>query len=460
MIPYIFLTLKDKSYKFITQIEILGLTAALAISWFIFAFYFTHYLVPSPRIESKALSNFSILGVSDVLEIPIKILMSPKQALEALGYDSGEKALYILMMFSPIIYISFLYPVTLIPMIPWFIFSLFSNYKAYYNPAFQYSGLILPFIFLSAIEGFNKISKISKEIIKSIISIMIFVTFVINLFTSPISPLFSPKNSYYFDYGVPFVSQSHETIRRILMIVPNSAYVLTTNRLFPHLSNNPNAYVLPPIWAFTKELQKIVMKELKKINFEYIITSDLIDRDDSEVLYREFIEGRNYGVYAEGTGIKIYKYNYNEKPILNLNKIFGFTELECGEGEIIDDPSSTFGKAIYYKPKFSLSHNKIIWYGPYITLDKGFYKAKIILKKLDITEGDLVFVDVVADFGRTKLAELMISGENFEKINFWQDFYIDFYVSNRLTNIEVRGFAVSDKVHISLDHIEIIKLEI
>lgn len=463
MAVYIYWNLRDK--KGVgprKRLMISILTFALAIFWFFLALRISHTLTPVPTTESKAIANFSILGVSDVLEIPIKVITDPHRMLEALGYEAGRKLGYVLLLFAPTLFLAFFSPVALIPTISWFGFSLVSNYTPYYDPAFQYSGLIMAFLFVASIEGTEKLlsfldNRMAEKIIRRVMVLMLFIIVILNVFASPLSPIFTNSATYFYDYGIPSPSQSDTSIRSVLETIPKDAQVLTMNRFFPHLSSSPSAYVIVPNWAFSSDLRNVAMKDLKKIDFEYIVISDLIDRADSENIYNEFVKDREYGVFARGTGIVVYKRGYTEKPIVNLPLRFCFSELSVNEGEVVDDYQSTFGKTIFYKPKFSQQANKIIWYGPYITLDEGNYTAKVRLKASQTFHGELALLDIVADYSRVKMTELKIYENDFNKPLEWRNFYMNFTISQRSTNIELRCFALTVTTNMWLDYIEIVE---
>ena len=468
MAVYVFASLGDKERKvgLRKRVAISSLTLIVAVLWFFTSFEISHALSPEGAAGSMAIANFSVLGVMDVLEIPFKAITEPNRLLAALGYEAGKKLLYVLMVFSPTLFLSFLSPLALIPTLPWFGFSLVSNYAPYYGPAFQYSGLIIPFIFVASIEGSKKITSFAdnvfkERVLKKMAVLMLLVTLIVGLFASPISPIFKGEVTYFFDYGSPSVTRNDKSILSVLKIIPKDAKVLTTNRIFPHLSSMQFAYVMVPEWAFSADLGNMIVKELSKINFDYIVISDLFDNYDSEQIYEKFVENMDFGLYARGTGIEVYKEGYSGKPVLILPQIYTAEELKIGEtagahgSEVIDDPLSTYGKTIFYKPEFSLEEDKIIWYGPYITLEKGNYTAKIRLKISQISSQKLFKVDAVANYSQVRLGNIDIYGDNFSRPYEWRTFDFDFTLDRRLTNIELRGFDLTQTTNLWLDYIEI-----
>jgi len=159
---------------------------------------------------------------------------------------------------------------SLILTIPYMLYAIPSSYSSYYQLGYQYSGLVLGAIYISAIMGVYNLIRLGKYIYHhskqlklklqnilshrpertgiAIVSILIVLVLVISLPYGILSPMEvertshgSQMNDIYEEIpcgGATFlINVSHH--------LPRNSYVLTENTLMPYFSNDLHVYISP-----------------------------------------------------------------------------------------------------------------------------------------------------------------------------------------------------------------------
>lgn len=437
------------------------ITFLLIILWIAFSSNVKTAINPNPPEELLAIGNYRILDVSSIMEVPVKALANLDLSLKAINYDLPSKVLYVTLTYAPSCFLAFLSPIALLPSFFWILLSLLSNWPPYYQLGFHYAAFTLPFIFTATLEGvqilFNGTDEaMSRKLFLKASMLVLVVAVILSIFASPFSPLHKPGDFRYFrDYGVTYPSSLNNKVMEIVKIIPKDAFLLTTSTIFAHFSANPNAYVLPTQNFPSETLFKATLKYLKSIRYEYILLSYYWDKTESDLIYDNFIRNTGiYGLFLEAPGLELYKLGYNGTSTKVAIK-FSYNELSLGEDSIkVGDASSDSGTVI--KIKASSRENRVVWYGPYVTLTPGNYTANFKIKVDDLPDGKIVKLDVWSDRLKWKIAECDVYGKNFSKPFTWQVFSISFTIKER-TTVEFRGIEAARNIIICLDYIEVFK---
>jgi hypothetical protein len=98
--------------------------------------------------------------------------------------------------------------------------------------------------------------------------------------------------------------------------------------------------------------------------------------------------------------------------------------------------------------------NGTFWSGPYASLPKGNYTAKFWLKLDKPYQGALVDIDVSINHGEA-LTALTVHSSNFEKVDKWQSFDVNFTLQDEVNTVEFRGMNVRETAPISLLAVEL-----
>lgn len=435
-------------------------TFTAAIAWAIFAQNVIYTVNPNPSPELRAIGNFAILDIESLNEIPVKIIMKPNKVIEAIRYDFLEKTFYILLTFAPSGFIALLKPLTILPALSWLFLSMLSNHAPYYEFGFHYTALTLPFITVATLEAIEKLPgefdlRSSRRVYRKLSTMLLLIGLALSVFASPLSFMHKPGDFRYFrDYGISYPSSLDREVMKILNNISKDALILTTPTIFPFISTNPNAYVIPPINSPSPRLFEGHLRYLKSIKYDYIIYTYFWDKSESNMLYNDFIEGSDiYKLFIKGPGLEIYKEGYKDPPI-NIAIKFSYKELTIADSIVIDDPSSDSGKVIMIKPS-----QKVVrygWYGPYITLLPGNYTANFRIKIDNLSDDKLLTLDIWSNSLGSRIASYDLYGKYFRKPFTWHTFSIPFNLTKRVVDIEFRGLKATGDITIWLDYVEVI----
>ena len=461
----LFLISKDKVIYEIKNKTIRGklsailFTIILSIAWFHLASMVQSYYNPKPPIELKGAGAFTILGVDDPSHIPFYVITHPSETLDALKYDWHLKLYYLILLFSPTLYFSILFPELLLPAIPWIGVMLVSNYPPYYLPGLQYAGIVSPFIYASSIYGLKRFLSCKTNltyttlILKRIATLILVLNMLFFICVSPLSIFYTPGTYIWVrDYGLPEINYHHKALMKIVKAIPGESTVLTQDRIFPHLANNINAYVLPPVTARLEKIYGKIIEELKKVNYEFIIVDPLMDIDTAVLLVNEFVIEKNYSLVGFADGALLFKRGRGENLRINIPAIFYSKNLIPAGGRIAYDPTSTTGKIIAFKPMYY--HRDVIWFGPYTILPPGLYKATFRIKVNGSVDGLLLTLDVVSNRGKKLLILRNVYGDEIPS-NTWVNITLTFYVNSYEYYVEFRGINPTNRTEIYLDYIKL-----
>ncbi|MCP8306843.1 MAG: DUF2079 domain-containing protein, partial [archaeon] len=238
---------------------ILLITVILSVLYFALA---QHMRLTLGLININIHQEWKILGANSIEEAPLKIFENPIAALNALSYDFFYKTLYLLAIFAPLLFLPLLEPIYLLPISPWLIAALFSNYPAYYVIFSHYPAFIAPYIFFATIYGFRKIIKSKNAKIvnpKKLLSLtmLIAITLFLSINIPRIVPMFHLSRED---------SQHVTKIHEILGLVPDNVSILAQDNIFPHVSGRFEAYTIPsPLWeGFASKATEMLNITLEK----------------------------------------------------------------------------------------------------------------------------------------------------------------------------------------------------
>lgn len=220
--------------------------------------------------------------------------------------DTNTKLLYLFHLFGPLLFTSLLNPVTLLIGLPIFAQSLLTTVETMYSIGYQYSSTLIPWLFIASIYGIKWLSTIQGRNIQAIRTRFLYVllpsTVVMALLVSP-SPIALNQN-------MPRLNSHHTTLQQAISLIPEDASVYTQNELFPHICHRPHAYA-----RWTKLM---LVFGFYNGNYDYILADStsvwsILRWGSKKSLER--LE-REYGIYAQGDGVYLYKKGYEGEPIL------------------------------------------------------------------------------------------------------------------------------------------------
>lgn len=430
------------------------ITILAGLLWLLFAQSVIRSLNPSPPPELKAGANFAVLGVDDPGNIPFFVLKNPIATFTALSFDFYQKFAFLMLIFGPVLLLPILSPLTLIPTIPWLGIALISNYSPYYSLGFQYPGLIVPFVFVSALFGLKRLldqdlmySKIAKRL-----EILLLVSAVLFSFaTSPLSPLIQggyPSPAYM----KPVMTNHVNELNEIIGLIPQNESILTQDNIFPHVSSRGNAYVImPQIRGETPSWRKEVEIAMSQ-NTTYVLADLELDPFIGKWLVENISVRNEYGLYASAYGIYLFKRFYVGDPVFAkpIRVRYDCIRLICNS-EVLDDPNSVSKRVLFHN--ITSASLDFFWYGPYDFLPPGNYSASFMLRTSSTLDSHTISLDIRAQ-GQV-IASKEVFGSDFAEPNTWQNFTIQFELKEMVSDVEFRGLSVSNDTSLYLDYIEV-----
>lgn len=360
----IYLCLIRQSYK-------TGLiTIGISISYYILAIN----ILPSSfvgRFELVIANGFE--GISGIL---MTLVTNPWYVINAI-FSNNEKVFYWMLLLAPVLFLPILSRQHMIIMIPASFVSLLTGFAPQYNINFQYSAVILPFIFYLTIIGAKSIQ--FQTNLTKIGFAMVLVSFYINSdFGSFRIQNKSEErgNNLNYIYEVLFMNKHPyiNSVNQIISLVPEKAKVSASSHIVPHLSNRDSIYQFPEMGNPVESHQA-----------EYIVYDSKHlspwpgNRHSNKMAISEISSKENYGVLKEVDGVFLLKKNFQSKNDFKIKELYyqALSMSYLGNPKIYDNLSST--DTVIYFPQNS--PNSIMFWGPYIpNLADGKYVAKFSLR--------------------------------------------------------------------------------
>lgn len=428
-------------------------TIMLSIFWYPMTLWIRDTFFPvNPSFHSvlKASANWSVLGVEDPVLIPFYIVLYPQRAINALQYEFLIKIGYLLILFGPLAFFSFYKAEYLLPTLPWFVYSLFSNYQPYYIIYVQYPAYVIAFIFISALYSIYALASSYAKTRRLIM--IVFFSLVACLVASPLSYI----ASQYYDTGLRPITQHELFIHEILSHVPVDASIITQNNIFAHVSSRLNAYAIPieTIWRQNEpECERFVNNLLE--NVDYILVDIQTDYFASMKMFNILSKRKDFRVLVSADGIILFKKNYDGKAFIlaSYTLTYSYNNLNLYSGEIAKDLKSTNIYVLYFNG--SLGPAPMFWSSPRTLLPPGNYTV-ILRMKINGT-GELFKIELCHNNGRSVLKLKQFT--RFDTApNSWEIYFIHFSIEQPLVDFEIRAVNMTENVDVWLDYIQVKQL--
>lgn len=301
------------------------LTVVVATAWFAMAISVLFHFNPSPRPHP----NWEALGdpLYDLPGLLGAIVINPIRTIQIMFEPLGAKLYYLVGLFAPLGFISFLSPPSLLIGTPWFFASLLSSYPNYYNPiGYQWVGFLIPFVFMSALYGSKRLMKVAYSLRRkksNLNSSRIFPTLTTSrLFLGMI--LFSSIFLAFLTNSLtlPQITNHDRVLMNLTLLIPSNASVLTQNDIFPHLSRRLHGYVgSNPVGIYSQT------------GFDYVLVDTsskwyVGGTDFSQLPLYTFVpqalKSGEYGLLTAVDGVWLLKRHFDGKPMFPLERgLFG-----------------------------------------------------------------------------------------------------------------------------------------
>lgn len=209
---------------------------------------------------------------------------------------------YIILIFLPLCFLSFL-SLYILFSFPTFAINLLSNTIQHNSIFFQYTASIIPFLFISAIHGFQKIK--IKNFSIFLLSLSLFFSYYFG--PSPISKTFWDKNyklgefktlNFYKSVYIP--TSRTNILKEAIKKIPENASCSAQTQVCPHLINREKLYMFPNI---PEDTNYIVID--KKGNIW-----PMTHKKEYEDYVKKLLADKRYNVIFERDGVIVLKRKY------------------------------------------------------------------------------------------------------------------------------------------------------
>ncbi len=305
---YDFLFLKNKK-------EGIGLFLVGSV-WFL-GFIFRPYLYemlhlpPLPAVE-QAPGHWAHLGSNSPIGILIAIFQKPFYVLKFLF--SRDNIKYVIKLFAPVGFLSFLSPSTIWLMFPTLFINLMSNWSHTKSIEYQYTATITPFVFVSLIYGLSflkqKLFFGEKRFGKSVFYLLFACVFGLSLLS------FRFKSVVWDSYKWQ-VTPHDQIADSMAKSIPQRASVSAETYLGTHLSERKAIY---PMTMHYMEAD-FVFYDFYKSNVSLYTKPgfDMSHLPPINPFILSLLKNREYGIRSFQNGIVVFRRGYNyEKGIQEL----------------------------------------------------------------------------------------------------------------------------------------------
>jgi hypothetical protein len=378
------------------------------------------------------------------------ILSDPAGVLNVIFSDWQAKIFYLINFLAPLAFLPLLALEPFIMAIPWIFVSFSSTYSFYYSVYFQYTGFVIPFVFVAFPKA---IERLNLQNARKILYVVLLCTTIFSLYL-PVGHG-SPWN-----YQLPTTNERVELMREILPLIPPNASILTQNDIFPHVSNRAEAYMYMPT--------------LTNASVDYIlvdVTSEFYAWKQPDIFGNRFPPGnytlevdknRTFGILAQAKSVVLLKKGYTGEPVLYIPWHFNYENLFLDSGSVREDSTST-SRHVLFHGDTDTKEMMMFWHGPYIDLSCGLYEATFVVKvddTLGLNQSEHLFtVDVSASSGKDLLAREHVYGMNVTPGGSWFNVSIFFGLTEPAEDVEFRGFAAGSN-SIYLDYLVVEQLSL
>jgi uncharacterized membrane protein len=279
MALYVFLTnwKEIKKSRFRSKALVFSvLMILISVIWFLVA---TQIIVP----------HFNATGTYLHLGKFFPSLMKFQFPVSELLFGIDEKFIFALILLAPLLFLSLLDPLSFMITLPSWAILTFSQHAPAYHIGFHYSYSLVPFIFVAAIYGLERLM-LDRKVLKRILALLLILGVLFVAFESPTPLGVLVGEVYGFPHAkeIPTITEHDRILYRIIDLVPQNASLSTQNDIFPHVCHRFDIHC----WYYRGD--EYVLMDNKTEWFEY--TPDQIQEIQ-----------RNYDLISLEDGISLYK---------------------------------------------------------------------------------------------------------------------------------------------------------
>ncbi len=370
------------------------------------------------------------------------------------------KLQYFILLLAPIGFIALWDRLSLLLLTPFVVNVLFSTSSALTNPfVLHYPLMILPILFLGTIRGTKVLcdsgTSIRQGRLRQSAVILLTLTIAFAVVYSPVGPLNSYVQGGYFAGnhdlgGITLITEHDEFVRSLIELIPADASVLTENDI-PQVSGRPGFYVVlpgtpPPPPPSSGQYDYI----LADASVQYFAQFDVILPYINAAL-----ANNSFGILAMGQGAILLKRGHIGEPLI----LEPFKEFWTPDQLSLFSGTRTAGRLVHQAAD---GGSFAFWFGPYVALPPGHYLANFSLQVESVTPTDarIITLQVMSDSGNNLWASQVLTLGQFSSAMAWQNFTLEFTLSQYTTGIELRGMSVTTASTIALSGVSLLQTSV
>ncbi|MEM0136509.1 MAG: DUF2079 domain-containing protein [Thermoplasmatales archaeon] len=371
----------------------------------------------------------------------------------------------------------FLSPFLMFPLLSkrWILFVLvypalmfYSGFSEYYFPSFiyfQYTAMIVPFLFLGVIDVLSSIEFKNKDRMSSKRGIfkrtqlrsrtaIVLVIFVLIIMLGTVYEPYGPLNSYSqtnFDLEkvTNFNISLYEGYSTLVDLIPtNDPYILYQNNMPQVIYRDPSA-LSAYLFGYAANYTFFIDGHWTS-NVDYIIAdpySNWFTASGGNIgvsgsspldMYNvldHYLSSNNYGILAEWDGIMLLKRAYSGSPLIYFpdNNFFSARSLY-----VLSSSYRSNGTI----ESTQLTNGETLWYGPYTVLQPGHYRVTIQVEtsNIDVNNVFTLRYSYINPAGVISVITLVnVTGEQFARPNVWTNISFNITAANLYDFVEFAG---------------------
>lgn len=283
-----------------SEVIIAIITIFLGVLWFIVALTVISHFNPQGYVFIDAYSRFG----EDFPSIIFNILRNPIYALEVAFTPLNEKLAFLVALFAPLAFLSFLDGPSISISFPYLATLLLSSKTSQYQIGYQYPAPLIPFIFVSAIYGVKYLVRrknaVNYNFVRKPLFLMVLCSSI--LLCSQVFYVWMPSMR-----GLaPMMPLHQEALNLGISMIPPYASVSTQDNIFPHVSHRLNAYPF-----FERGTEYILVDSLYG---NYWLPIPLEPKSLKTAL-PDLVKNDTYGIMVAVDGIWLLKMNYTDEQV-------------------------------------------------------------------------------------------------------------------------------------------------
>ena len=340
-------------------------------------------------------------------EIVTNVVTNPGKTITALLNDGQSKFLYITSLFGPLMFLSFLDPLTLIMTLPWLGASLLSINPLYYAIGTQYPAFVSPFIFVAAINGIKKLGEISNKNVIKKIGYLMTVTLAISILLFPAAGDFEGRSS-------------DDVTWRSLKEIPSTASVSVMPDVHPHLCNRLEVY------PYFQQGVDYVLLDI----YNWWYTVELPRPAHVAPRWCDADIGDEYEIIINAKGVLLYQKGYTGslKYFEGVETTYKHGDVQIATGKVVQDDVNLEGSVTKTDV---LVHNAtdptpLFFTVPEKVLPPGTYNVTVLLKTSEHTRSEVMTLTALKAPEQSTVSTKTIRGNDFRRTNTWQIFMLSF----------------------------------